>query len=214
MEHAKKMFLVDLRFDFRNESRHHSALDKAISSVLNADLPKKEKQLQYDQALHRYRTYLTNIESAASEPIKVQPTVEGKSVKDKIIEAVGVEVKAKALKVYDDLSAYTPLTVDKQGRMIQDGTIGEDSNLVNPIAHGVKKKRKGRKLLIAWEIFSTAKAQVTTKKGQLSSSRRRSKVKTLKIMEAYNDVKAPGNYGGIKALYRLLKQRGENVTRK
>ena len=34
------------------------------------------------------------------------------------------------------------------------------------------------------------------------------------IMEAYYDVKAPGSYGGIDALYRLMKQRGENVTRK
>ena len=33
-------------------------------------------------------------------------------------------------------------------------------------------------------------------------------------MEAYYDAKAPGSYGGIDALYRLLKQRGENVTRK
>ena len=97
--------------------------------------------------------------------------------------------------------------------MIQDGTIGEDSNLVDPIAHDVKKKKKGRKLLIAWEIFYTAKAQVTTKKGQLLSSRGRSKVKTLKIMEAYNDVKAPGSNRGINALHRLMKQREENVTR-
>ena len=33
-------------------------------------------------------------------------------------------------------------------------------------------------------------------------------------MEAYYDVKEPGSYGGIDALYRLMKQRGENVTRK
>ena len=32
-------------------------------------------------------------------------------------------------------------------------------------------------------------------------------------MEAYYDVKAPGSYGGIGALYRLMKQRAENVTR-
>ena len=44
MEHAKKMFLVDSPFDLRNESRHHSALDRAISSVLSADLPEREKQ--------------------------------------------------------------------------------------------------------------------------------------------------------------------------
>ena len=97
MENAKKMFLVDSRFDLRKESRHHSALDRAISSVLRADMPEKEKQIQYEQALHRYRTNLTNIESAASEPIKVQPTTEEKSVKDKIIEAVESKDKAKAL---------------------------------------------------------------------------------------------------------------------
>ena len=34
------------------------------------------------------------------------------------------------------------------------------------------------------------------------------------IMEAYYDVKAPGSYEGIDALYRLMKQRGEKVTRK
>ena len=33
-------------------------------------------------------------------------------------------------------------------------------------------------------------------------------------MEAYFDVKAPGSYGGIDALYRLMKQKGENITRK
>ena len=108
MENAKKMFLVDSRFDLRNESRHHSALDRAISSVLSADLPEKEKQIQYEQALHRYRTNLTNIESAASEPIKVQPTTEEKSVKDKIIDAVESKDKAKALQIFDDLSAYRP----------------------------------------------------------------------------------------------------------
>ena len=109
------MFLVESRFDLRNESRHHSALDQAISSVLSADFPEREKQLQYEQALHRYRTNLTNIEAAANEPVKVQPTAEEKSVKEKIIETVAAEDKAKALQVYGDLSAYTPLTVDKQG---------------------------------------------------------------------------------------------------
>ena len=178
MEHAKKMFLVDSRFDLRNESRHHSALDRAISSVLSADLPEREKQLQYEQALHRYRTNLTNIEAAANEPVKVQPTAEEKSVKDKIIEAVESKDKAKALQVYDDLSAYTPLTVDKKGRLIEDGTIIEDSNLVDLIAHDVKKKKKGQKQPLAWEIFSTAKKQASAKKGRLSSSRgERSKVK-------------------------------------
>ena len=34
------------------------------------------------------------------------------------------------------------------------------------------------------------------------------------IMEAYYDAKAPGSYGGIDALYRLMKQREENFTRK
>ena len=33
-------------------------------------------------------------------------------------------------------------------------------------------------------------------------------------MEAYYDVKVPGSFGGIDALYRLMKQREENVTRK
>ena len=56
MDHTKKMFLVDSYFDLRKESRHHSALDRAISSVLNADLPEREKQLQYNQALQRYQT--------------------------------------------------------------------------------------------------------------------------------------------------------------
>ena len=62
MEHAKKMFLVDSRFDLRNESFQHSALDRAISSILNSDLPKREKQLQYNQALQRYRINLANLE--------------------------------------------------------------------------------------------------------------------------------------------------------
>ena len=178
MEHSKKIFLVDSRFDLRNESRHHTAFNRAISSVLSADLFEREKQLQYEQALHRYRTNLTNIESAANEPVKVQTTAEEKSVKDNIIEAVRSNDKAKALQVYDDLSAYTPLTVDKQGRLIQEGTIIEDSNLVDLIAHDVKKKKKGQKLPIAWEIFSTAKKQASAKKGRLSSScGERSKVK-------------------------------------
>ena len=172
------MFLVDSRFDLRNESRHQSALDRAISSVLSADLPEREKQLQYEQALHRYRTNLTNIEAAANEPVKVQPTAEEKSVKGMIIETVAAEDKAKALQVYDDLSAYTPLTVNKQGRLIQDGTFIEDSNLVDLIAHDVKKKKKVQKQPFAWEIFSTAKKQAIAKKGRLSSSRgERSKVK-------------------------------------
>ena len=80
---------------------------------------------------------MTNIKAAANEPVKVQPTAEKKSVKDKIIETVAAEVKAKVLQVYDDLSAYTPLTVDKQGRLIQNGTLIEDSNLVDLIAHDV-----------------------------------------------------------------------------
>ena len=177
MEHPKKMFLVDSRFDLRNESNHHSALDRAISLILNSDLPEKEKQIQYNQALQRYRTNLINLESATSEPVKVQTTTEEKNVKDKIIEAVTGENKAKALQVYDDLNAYTLLTVDKQGQLIQDGTIIEDSNLVNLIAHDAKKKKKGRKLPIAWEIFSTAKKQASTKKGYLLNRSGRSRVK-------------------------------------
>ena len=134
MEHAKKMFLVDSRFDLRNKSHHHSDLNQAITSVLSADLPERKKQLQYEQALHRYQTNLPNIESAASEPIKVQLTAEEKSVKDKIIEAVGTEDKAKALQVYDDLSAYTPLTVGKLW-LIHNGTIITDFNLVDLIVN-------------------------------------------------------------------------------
>ena len=34
------------------------------------------------------------------------------------------------------------------------------------------------------------------------------------MMEAYYNPKEPGSYGGIDALYRLMKQKGENVTRK
>ena len=119
------MFLVDSRFDLRSESRHHSSLDRAISSVLCADLTKRKKQLQYEQALHRYRTNLTNIEAAASESVKVQPTAKEKSVKDKIIEAVELKDKAKILQNDDDLSEYTPLTVDKQGRLIQDAQLSK-----------------------------------------------------------------------------------------
>ena len=176
MEHAKKMFLVDSRFDLRNESNHHSALDRAISLILNSDLPEKEKQIQYNQALQRYRTNLINLESAVSKPVKVQTTTEEKNVKDKIIEAATGEDKAKALQVYDDLNSYTPLTVDEQGQLIQDGTIIEDSNLVDLIAYDVKKKKKGRKLPIAWEIFSTAKKQASTKKGYLLNRSGRSRV--------------------------------------
>ena len=173
MENAKKMFLIDSRFDLRNESHHHSALDRAISAILNADLPEREKQLQYNQALQRYRTNLSNLELATNEPVKVQTTAEEKSVKDKIIEAVEAKDQAEALQVYDDLSAYTPLTVDKQGWLIQDGTIIEDSNLVDLIAHDVKRKKKGQKVPFAWEIFSTAKEQANTKKGQLLPPRGR-----------------------------------------
>ena len=73
--------------------------------------------------------------------------------------------------------AYTPLTVDEQGRLIQDGTIIEDSNLVDKIAHKVKKK-KGQKLPIVWELFSTAKKRASAEKRRLSPSRgERSKVK-------------------------------------
>ena len=71
MEHAPKIFLVDSRFDLKNESRHHSALDRAISSVLNADLPEREKHLQYELALHPNRTNLKNIKAASNEPVKV-----------------------------------------------------------------------------------------------------------------------------------------------
>ena len=143
---------------------------------MSADLPEKEKQLQYEQALHRYRTNLTNIEAAANELVKIQPTAE-KNIKDKIIETVAAEDKAKALQVYDNLNAYTPLTFDKQGRLIQDGTVIEDSNLVDLIAYDVKKK-KGQKQPFAWEIFFAAKKQASAKKGRLSSSRgEKSKVK-------------------------------------
>ena len=101
----------------------------------------------------------------------MQTTTEEKSVKDKIIETVAAEDKAKALQVYDDLSAYTPLNVDKKGQLIQDDTIIEDSNLVDLIVHDVKRKKKGQKLPLAWEIFSTAKKQASTKKAKLLSSR-------------------------------------------
>ena len=86
---------------------------------------------------------MTNLESAANEPVKVQPNAEEQSVKGKIIETVVAEDKTKAQRVYDDLSAYTLLTVDKQGRLIQNGTVIEDSNLVDMIAYDVKKKKKG-----------------------------------------------------------------------
>ena len=102
---------------------------------------------------------MTNIEAVANEPVKMQPTAEEKSVNDKIIETVATEDKAKALQDYDDLSAYTPLTVDKQGRLIQDGTVIEDSNLVHLTALDVKRKKKGQKLPFAWEMFSTVKSK-------------------------------------------------------
>ena len=33
----------------------------------------------------------------------------------------------------------------------------------------------------------------------------------MKVVEAYYDVKAPGNYGGIDAVFRLMKQRGKTL---
>ena len=47
MEHAKKLFLVDSSFDLRSDSRPHLDLDRVINSVLSADLPEREKKLQY-----------------------------------------------------------------------------------------------------------------------------------------------------------------------
>ena len=114
---------------------------------------------------------MTNLESAANEPVKVQTTTQEKSVKDKIIETVAMEDKAKTLQVYNDLNTYIPLAADKRGRLIQDGTIIEDSNLVDLITLKVKRKKKRQKLPFAWEIFSTAKKQAGTKKGKLFSSR-------------------------------------------
>ena len=115
---------------------------KDRGNPVNSDLPEREKLIQYNQALQCYRTNLINLETVASEPVKVQKTTKEKNVKDKITEFVTGEDKAKALQVYDDLNTYTPLTIDKQSRLIQDGTIIEDSNLVDLIAHDVKKKDK------------------------------------------------------------------------
>ena len=64
------MFLVDSRFDLRNESYHHSALDREMSAMLILDLSEKEKQLQYNQVLQRYRINFTNLESVVNEPVK------------------------------------------------------------------------------------------------------------------------------------------------
>ena len=60
----------------------------------------RERQLQYEQALHRYRTNFATIEAAAREPLKVQPTAEEKSVKDKVIETVKLKDQAKALQIF------------------------------------------------------------------------------------------------------------------
>ena len=60
---------------------------------------------------------MKNLEFTANELVKVQ-TITEKSFKDKIIETVATEVKAKArIQVYDDLSAHTPLALDKRGRL-------------------------------------------------------------------------------------------------
>ena len=114
---------------------------------------------------------MTNIEAAASEPVKVQPAAE-KSIEDKI----WMEDKAKALQVYFDLSAYTLLTVGKQGQLMQGGTIIKNSNLVNLIAHDTKKK-KGRKNFSLHENIFYCKETSSAKNGQLSLSHERSKVK-------------------------------------
>ena len=101
----------------------------------------------------------------------MQTNTEENSVKDKIIEIVATEDEAKAQQISDDLNKYTPLAVDKRGRLIQDGTIIEDSNLVDLIAHDVKRKKKGQIPLFAWDKFSTAKKQAGIKKVRLLSSR-------------------------------------------
>ena len=44
----------------------------------------------------------------------MQPTAEKKSVKDKNVKAIELKDKAKALQVYENLSANYPLIVDKQ----------------------------------------------------------------------------------------------------
>ena len=154
MEHANKMFLIDSRFDLRNESYRNSVLDRAISLILNSDLLEREKQLQYNQALQRYRINLANLESAVNKRVKVQTTTEEKkSVKDKIVETVAIQEKAKALQVYGKLSAYTPLTVDERGWLKQDGTVIENSNLVNLIVHDVKRKKKDKNCHLLGKYF-------------------------------------------------------------
>ena len=70
-----------------------------------------------------------------------------------IIETVATEEKAKALQVYNDLSAYTHLTVDERSRLNQEGTVIEDSNLVNLIAHEVKKRKKDKNCPLLGKYF-------------------------------------------------------------
>ena len=103
-------------------------------------------------------------EKGSSKENFSQKTSEEKSVKDKIIETVVAEDKAKALQVYDDLSAYTPLTVDKQGRLTQDGTVIEDSNLVDLIAHDVKKKRKDKNSPLLGKYFLLQRSKSSPRK--------------------------------------------------
>ena len=72
----------------------------------------------------------------------MQTTTEENSVKDKIIETVAMEEKAKALQVYDDLSAYTHLTVDKRSRLIQDGKQLSMILIWSILSHTTLKERK------------------------------------------------------------------------
>ena len=141
----------------RNENLHHADLDHAISSVLNSNLLERGKQLQYEQALTRNRTDLLTFEFGANKPVKVRLIPEEKDIKEKMSEAVPREEKEKALQIYDYLNAFSSLTSDKKGQLILDGAVIENSNLVDLIAHEMFTKRKKKRPLITWEVFTSAK---------------------------------------------------------
>lgn len=172
---AKKMFLVDSNYattaDLRNVKKHHSALDRNISEVLERrDLDDEDKLTLYRQALNKY---LINRRLVESELEERPPKVRLAEPKEKSVEEAYLkdlrsgEERKKVASVLADLTAHTPLTWDDKGQLVHQGRVVEGSSLPEIIEHhlelrdqATKKKKTGKEKPIGWETFSVYRPDI------------------------------------------------------
>ena len=189
MKHAKKMTLVDSNFviDPRNIKKHYSSLDQGVADVLNRqDIDHYGKLVFYRIALNKFLINTKSLEFDLDKPLKV--TIDTSKAEKKPVSATNQNV-GKHPQVKEEATASTLTAIPSLSKpAVETSRSIKSTNC---------RKKKGQS--------STKKDQFLYHRHFHANAKNKDPVDIPLKMETYFNVRSPGSYGCVQALYKLMK---------